>query len=200
MQIKDIPASSITHLHYAFAYITPNGYEIVTMDDTVPTSLFSQITELKDQNPALKVIVSVGGWSFTDNGTNTQSVFGDIAGNAGNRAKFITNLLDFMQNYGFDGVDFDWVSCSNDVFASLTAKFSQEYPGAADRGGHDDDGVSYTTLLSDLRSVFSGVISFTAPTSYWVRKFHFLVLRRLVAWNHPSRVMRRADSFFLLYH
>ena len=124
MQIKDIPASSITHLHYAFAYIVPDSFEIATMDDTVPTSLFSQITDLKKQNPALKVIVSVGGWSFNDNDTSTQPVFGDIAGDAGNRAKFITNLLDFMQNYGFDGVDFDWVCCSHELsFATSAANF-----------------------------------------------------------------------------
>jgi chitinase len=49
------------------------------------------------------------GQTFSDNGTITQPIFGEIAGNAGNRAKFINNLLNFMQNYGFDGVDMDWV-------------------------------------------------------------------------------------------
>lgn len=63
MKLQDIPVSSITHLHYAFAYITPNDYQISTMDNTVPSELFSQITKLKSQNPALKVIVSIGGWS-----------------------------------------------------------------------------------------------------------------------------------------
>lgn len=103
MQLKDIPVSSITHLHYSFAYISPESYEITTMDDTIPVDLFSGITSLKTQNPDLKVIVSLGGWTFNDNGTSTQSVFGEIAGDSANRAKFINNLLDFMDNYGFDG-------------------------------------------------------------------------------------------------
>ncbi|KAJ8120265.1 hypothetical protein ONZ43_g2982 [Nemania bipapillata] len=136
------------------------------MDDTVPTELFSQFASLKRQNPDLKIIVSLGGWTFNDNHTTTQPVFGDIAGSSSNRAKFIDNLLDFMQNYGFDGVDFDW-----------------EYPGAGDRGGHDDDGVNYTQLLNDLRDKFKGVISFTAPTSYWyLRHFDLLAMSKPVDW------------------
>lgn len=77
------------------------------MDDTIPVDLFLGITSLKTQNPDLKVIVSLGGWTFNDNGTSTQSVFGEIAGSSTNRAKFINNLLDFMDNYGFDGT---WTS------------------------------------------------------------------------------------------
>jgi chitinase len=132
MQLKDIPVSSITHLHYAFAYIAPGSFEITTMDGTVPIELFSQFAGLKKQNPALKVIVSIGGWTFNDNGTITQPVFGDIAGSSGNRAKFIDNLLDFMQNYGFDGVDFDWVS--NAIFKysmsfELQTKLTTGIPG-----------------------------------------------------------------------
>ncbi|GAP90626.2 putative glycoside hydrolase family 18 protein [Rosellinia necatrix] len=166
MQLKDIPVSSITHLHYSFAYVAPSSYAITTMDDTVPTELFAQFAGLKKQNPALKVIVSIGGWTFNDNGTITQPVFGDIASSSGNRAKFIDSLLSFMTNYGFDGVDFDW-----------------EYPGAGDRGGHDDDGVNYTQLLSDLRARFSGVISFTAPTSYWyLRHFDLFAMTKHVDW------------------
>ena len=61
-----------------------------------------------------------------------------------------------------------YVVLTNFLLPPRQLTFSQEYPGAADRGGNDDDGVNYTKLLSDLRSVFSGVISFTAPTSYWV--------------------------------
>jgi chitinase len=62
MQLKDIPVGSITHLHYAFAYIAPSTYEITTMDNTVPIDIFAGITSLKKQNPDLKVIISIGGW------------------------------------------------------------------------------------------------------------------------------------------
>lgn len=56
-------------------------------------------------------------------------------------------------------------------------------PGAGDRGGHDDDGVNYTQLLADLRAKYTGVISFTAPTSYWyLRHFDLEAMTDHVNW------------------
>lgn len=53
----------------------------------------------------------------------------------------------------------------------------QEYPGATDRGGHDDDGANYSQFLKELRGAIEKqptkyIISFTAPTSYWYLR-HF---------------------------
>ena len=154
MRIQDIPVGSITHLHFAFGYIDPATFEVVPMDG-LPSDLFSQLTALKSRNPSLKTIVSLGGWTFNDNGTTTQPVFSNIVSSASSRSKFINNLQSFLQNFGFDGVDFDW-----------------EYPGAGDRGGTDEDGVNYTQFLKELRGAKpSGggqyIVSFTAPTSYW---------------------------------
>jgi chitinase len=56
----------------------------------------------------LEVFVSIGGWTFSDNGTATQPVFGDIASTDANRQKFADRLVIFMTLYGFDGVDLDW--------------------------------------------------------------------------------------------
>ena len=52
--------------------------------------------------------MSVGGWTFSDNDTSTQSVFSDISSSEINRQKFADNMLSFMKRYGFDGVDIDW--------------------------------------------------------------------------------------------
>ena len=71
-------------------------------------STFSQITDLKQQNGALIVGVSIGGWSFNDNGTDTQPVFGDLVSSPSARKTFISNLLAFMNHYAFDAVDIDW--------------------------------------------------------------------------------------------
>lgn len=98
----------MTHLQFSFAYITPGTYEIVPMDGIDP-ELFMKFTNLKRKNSGLKIMVSLGGWTFNDNGTATQPVFGDIARTEDNRSKFITQLLSFMRHYAFDGVDFDWV-------------------------------------------------------------------------------------------
>ncbi len=159
MPLRDAPVESLTHLNFAFAYIAPGTFDIVPMDD-LPASLFAEATALKEQNPGLKVAVSLGGWTFNDNGTATQSVFHDIVSSPGNRRTFIEKLFRFMREYGFDGIDIDW-----------------EYPGAPDRGGHPEDGVNLTLLLKELREAISGYrtkyeVSFTAPTSYWYLR-HF---------------------------
>jgi len=76
--------------------------------DGIDESLFSQLTALKSQNPGLKTIVALGGWTFNDNGTVTQPVYSDMVSTAANRATFISNLFIFLREYAFDGVDFDW--------------------------------------------------------------------------------------------
>jgi len=74
------------------------------MDAQTPASLFSDAAKAKIINPDIEVWLSIGGWTFSDNGTATQPVFGNIARSAANRAKFATNLVKFMQTYGFDGM------------------------------------------------------------------------------------------------
>lgn len=77
------------------------------MDSATPGSLFDDLTTLKSIKPDLKIWVSIGGWTFSDNNTATQPVFGDIAADAGKRQHFANNLVHFMQQHGFDGVDLD---------------------------------------------------------------------------------------------
>jgi chitinase len=82
------------------------------MDSETPEQLFQDITAIKSMKSgtdvSLEVFVSIGGWTFSDNGTATQPVFGNIASTQKNRQKFAYNLVKFMVLYGFDGVDLDW--------------------------------------------------------------------------------------------
>lgn len=116
--------------------------------------LFSEVTALKFQNTALKVLVSLGGWTFNDNGTSTQPVFSDMVSTPSERATAISNILSFLQQFAFDDVDSDWI-----------------YPGASDRGGHDDNGINSRLFLKEVQNAIGqqstkSSVSFTAPTSY----------------------------------
>merc|ERR1711981_1526641 len=51
---------------------------------------------LKEKNPALKVLVSVGGW------TAGGWIFSQMAETAANRAKFIKSVVHFIKYFGFD--------------------------------------------------------------------------------------------------
>lgn len=72
------------------------------------SDLFTQTTAVKDLNANLKIFVSIGGWTFSDNDIVTQPLFGEIAADENKRQEFANNVLKFMNTYGFDGVDLDW--------------------------------------------------------------------------------------------
>lgn len=81
------------------------------MDGLTPSSLFTQTADvrtLKSGISDLQVFISLGGWTFSDNGTDTQPLLGKIASTEASRQTFADNLIDFMKKYGFDGVDIDW--------------------------------------------------------------------------------------------
>lgn len=103
-----LEVGALTHINYAFAFVDPDSYEIVPMDSQTPSSLFSETTALKTINPDLKVFISVGGWTFSDNDTVTQPLLGDISADKSKRAKFASKIVKFMDLHGFDGFDLDW--------------------------------------------------------------------------------------------
>ena len=130
-----------------------------------------QITALKQRAPGLKVWIALGGWTYSDNDTTTQPVWSAISASPSSRAKFIGELVNFMTEWGFDGVDLDW-----------------EYPSAPDRRGKPEDIVNYVELVKDIRNYFSEQargwgLSFTAPTSYWyLRWFDIEEMVKHVDW------------------
>jgi chitinase len=99
-----VPVDSLTHLNLAFAYIEPKTFNIVPMRQ-YDEQIWSQITNLKQKAPGLKIWIALGGWTFSDNDTETQHVWGDIASTQLKRTTFTNNLYKFMKHYGFDGVD-----------------------------------------------------------------------------------------------
>lgn len=166
MDFNDIPVGALTHLFFSFGYITPDDFNVAPMDK-LKASLFSDLTAVKSKNPDLKAVIALSGWTFNDNDTVTQPVFSDMVSSSTNRKLFISNLIAFMRQYAFDGVDFDW-----------------EYPGAPDRGGKPDDGKNFVLLLKELKDAIAlqpieYTVSFTVPTSYW-----YLQLFDLKAVDH----------------
>ncbi|PNY26741.1 Uncharacterized protein TCAP_03313 [Tolypocladium capitatum] len=166
MSPGEIPVSMLTHLNVAFGYIN-HDFRITNMDG-LSSDVYKNIGNIKSRNPHLKIIIALGGWTFTDPGI-WQNVFPTMISSQANRAAFIKNLLGFLSEYGYDGVD--W-----------------EYPGADDRGGSNQDGVNYTALLKELRGAINAsgreyIVTFTAPTSYWyLRHFDLENMESHVDW------------------
>ena len=168
--VSSIRYDSLTHINVAFAYIKPQTYEIYPIQGSSIAG-FRSVTALKQHAPNLKVWLSIGGWDFSDNGTETQAVWGDLASSPAKRQSFIDRLENFMVEWGFDGVDLDW-----------------EYPGAPDRGGKAEDTQNLVDLVRDIKNAFDLMhrgwgLSFTAPSSYWyLRWFDIHSMSQYVDW------------------
>jgi chitinase len=94
--LSDMPAGKLTHVNYAFAKIGAD-YRL-----TWKSGLFEEITALKQKQPHLKFILSVGGW--TDSGP-----FYEMAATDGSRQTFAQSCAEFLKAYPqFDGIDLDW--------------------------------------------------------------------------------------------
>ncbi|KAJ5385796.1 killer toxin alpha/beta [Penicillium cosmopolitanum] len=148
-----MPQAIVLTTDPAFVYFHPTTFEVIPKDARdVP--LYSQFTAVKERKQSLRTWVSIGGWAFNDatNSLNTQTAFSDMSSSAANRQAFATSLIQFMNTYGFDGVDIDW-----------------GYHGADDCGGLPADTENFALLLSDLKEAFGGrfCISVTLPSSYW---------------------------------
>ncbi|KAJ5153568.1 uncharacterized protein N7482_010046 [Penicillium canariense] len=152
-------------------YVFPSSKSKATPRTDTLLVLFEDTTSVKAVKEQIKIFVSIGGWTFSDNDTSTQPLFGEIAADPIKRTTFANNVVHFMKQYGFDGVDLDW-----------------EYPGAPDRGGNPEDTENYVLLLKTLREVFDASggdygITFTAPSSYWyLRWFDLPSMVKHVDW------------------
>jgi chitinase len=109
MNPSEIPVSLLTHLNVAFGYINQD-FQITNMDG-VSTAMYKNAAAVKSKNPNLKVLIALGGWSFSDPG-KWQNVFPSLASTAANRATFIANLMGWLSEYGYDGVGMYKPACT----------------------------------------------------------------------------------------
>jgi chitinase len=95
---------------------------------TTPVSYYPN-TSLIDlaHNAGVKVMVSIGGWTLSDN-------FPSIAATPSKRVVFAGECNRLLQFYNFDGIDIDW-----------------EYPGFADHSGTPADKVNFTLFMQQIR-------------------------------------------------
>ena len=162
--VTDIPPEQINIINYAFANIA-NG-EIVLGDPYADTQLFyagdsweqdslrgcfHQLQILKAQYPHLKTLISVGGWTWSH-------YFSDVALTPQSRSIFAASCVEFIQEYGFDGVDLDW-----------------EYPvsgGLPTNIYRPEDRENFTLLLAELRSQLDAagdyLLTIAAPASPYI--------------------------------
>ncbi len=149
---KNIPANKLTHINYAFSNVSANGECVLGdpaadveriysaaesvngRDDTGSATFhgnFNQLLELKQKYPTLKVLISIGGWSWSGN-------FSRAAQGEASRQRFAAFCIDlYLKQYKgvFDGFDIDW---EFPVSGGLSA-------------GRPEDKRNFTLLLGEIR-------------------------------------------------
>lgn len=131
--LDKVDVTKLTHINYSFANINEE-LKIVLGDPYIDNINLKNIKELKKKNPNLKILLSVGGWSWSDK-------FSDVALTEESRDIFAKSSVEIMKKYGFDGIDIDW-----------------EFPvsgGLPTNKYRPEDKENYTLLLKKLRQTFN---------------------------------------------
>ena len=122
-----IDANKLTHINYAFVNVQDSMAWLTNIEtDTVN---FRMLNKLKKINPDLKILISIGGWSWSGN-------FSDAVLTPDSRSKFAKTSVEIVADYDLDGVDIDW-----------------EYPGQIGNNNEfrPEDKQNYTLMFEALR-------------------------------------------------
>lgn len=166
-QVSHIPVAKVTHINYAFSNISADGKCAIgdafadldkgggwpgEWDPGQIRGNFRAFKELKKTHPNLKLLISVGGWTWS-------KYFSQVAASASSRATFVKSCVDMFikgqfpnvtpaNGVGiFDGIDIDW-----------------EYPVGGGLGGNTNspaDKQNYTLLMQEFRTQLNAVTTLT---------------------------------------
>jgi chitinase len=167
--VKDIPASKLNTIFYAFAAPTKDGtcglldpeadYRIRFEASKTVSGIadspsdpiagnFNQLIQLKARHPNLKVIISLGGWS-------SSTYFSDVAATAATRKKFAASCLDLFirGNLSDPAAANGGAGAIKGLFDGIDIDW--EYPGVdPGNGAHHSpaDTANATVLFAELRA------------------------------------------------
>lgn len=123
--INESDAKRLTHINIAFGLIDGNGKL-----STDGLRHLEMIENIREWNPAIKIVLSVGGWGADG--------FSQLSRTEAGRKAFAQSCAEYVEKQSLDGIDIDW-----------------EYP-CIDWGGiacDPSDKENYTLLLRELKRV-----------------------------------------------
>lgn len=141
----DIDTDLCTHIVYGFAVLDYSELTIRTHDSwaDIDNNFYDRVARLKEKG--VTVSLALGGWNDSQG-----DKYSRLVRNAAARSKFVRQALQFVEKYGFGGLDLDW-----------------EYPVCWQtecNKGFADEKEGFTELVKELSTVFrpKGLVLSTA--------------------------------------
>jgi len=138
--IQQYPVEKLTHIIFSFLKLQN---DTLTFRNEDQRRSLEQLVQLKNRNPQLKIMVSIGGWGGC-------APCSDLFSSASHRNTFAKTTVALFKQYNIDGLDLDW-----------------EYPVIEGYPGHkydDADKTNFTALVKSLREEMGNkyLLSFAA--------------------------------------
>ncbi|KAF2898205.1 hypothetical protein ILUMI_07967 [Ignelater luminosus] len=131
----DIDPSLCTHITYGFAVLDSNSLTIKPHDSwaDIDNDFYKKVTSYRSYG--IKVLIALGGWN-----DSLGNKYSRLVNDPQARARFVEHVSQFIEKWGFDGLDLDW-----------------EYPKCWQvdcNKGPQSDKQGFAALVAELSAVF----------------------------------------------
>ncbi|KAI9586702.1 probable chitinase 10 [Glossina fuscipes] len=132
----DIDTNLCTHIVYGFAVLDYSELVLRTHDSwaDIDNSFYTRVSGLKSKG--IKVSLALGGWNDSQG-----DKYSRLVRNSAARGRFVRHAVEFLERYGFEGLDLDW-----------------EYPVCWQtecRKGMPDEKQGFAALVQELSEAFT---------------------------------------------
>ncbi|KAL7895786.1 glycoside hydrolase family 18 protein [Trichoderma sp. SZMC 28014] len=196
---QNLPADEITHLLYAFAGIGSDGSVISidtwgdeqkrfgdnqTWDESANNvhGAVEQVFLLKKQHRQMKTLLSIGGWTASQQGK-----FDPALSSEAGRRQFARTAVELLARWGFDGLDIDYEyplsQQESQNFVSLLRECREALDNYAGRNGQDYHYL--LTVATPAGPQHYGILDMPAMDQY-VDSWHLMAYDYAGSWDDTS--------------